>query len=226
MKWCDADLLALDRIYAESGVAFHARPLRAAADLLGSEFVLGVVGNSEAEEIMDAYQRLIPEVSTSWPGMGIGLAASVDRVRKVVVAVALGQPAISLEQGLGFASRSEWQQWCRDDPVIAAGNAFAFADIYDFTYGLNELEGGNAVAIQYWRLALSNLEDVANSLFNGYSVASISQPICMTAELAMKGALIHLGDDPAELAKGRIGHRHSVLAERLAKACAPVTTRY
>lgn len=215
VTWTDEDLLRLDRQYAEAGVAFHARPMRAALDLLRNEFVLGVGGNPEVQKIESAYQRLIPEVNTTWPGMGIGFATSLDRVRKVVVAVTYGQCAISLDKGLGFSSREDWLRWCRNDREIAAANAFAFADLYDLTYGLDDLKQSNA-ASNYWYMALSNLEDVANILTSGFSVASVLQPICLTAELAMKGALIYLGDDPKALGRRDIGHRHVVLAERLA----------
>ncbi|WP_244137728.1 hypothetical protein [Burkholderia sp. BCC1644] len=216
IKWTDEDLLRLDRRYAEEGVAFHARPMRAAMDLLGSGAVLDVLGSPDFQEIESAYQRLIPEVNTTWPGMGIGLATSLDRVRKVVVAIAYGQNTFSLEEGLGFSSREEWLSWCRYDSSIAAGSAFALADLFDLTYGLDELYQSNAVT-KYWQMALSNLEDVTNILASGFSVASVLQPVCMTAELAIKGALIYLGDDPKTLGRRDIGHRHVVLAERLAR---------
>nr|WKF57010.1 hypothetical protein HUO10_001486 [Paraburkholderia busanensis] len=217
-KWTDDDLLRLDGSYAEAGVAFHARPMRAAMDILGHDFALGSIGDPEVEEIRSAYGQLVPEVDTSWPGMGVGLAASIDRVRKVVVAVVYGNPSITIEKGLGFSTREEWLKWCRNNSSIAASNAFAFADIFDLTYGIAQQQW-DATAIRYWHMALSNLEDLTHILASGFSVASVVQPICMTAELAMKGSLIQLGDSPKALGSREIGHRHSVIAERLAKAC-------
>lgn len=212
--WTDQDILRLDETYARAGIAFHARPLRAALDLLGDGFVLGVGGNSAVRAICDAYARLIPEVDTTWPGLGIGLAASVDRVRKVTVAVALGNPGpLTIERALGFGSRDEWLAWCRGDTAIAAGNAFSMADVYDFAYGVNDI-GADSVGAEYWRLAMSNLEDVANILPGAFSVDSVLQPICMTAELAMKACAAHLGVGASELKD--LGHRHARLAARLA----------
>lgn len=216
IKWTDEDLLRLDRRYAEVGVPFHARPMRAAMDLLGSGTVLDVLGSPDFQEIESAYRRLIPEVNTIWPGMGTGLATSIDRVRKVVVAIVYGQKAVSVDEGLGFSSREEWLIWCRNDRSIAAGTAFALADLFDLTYGLDELQQSNS-ATKYWQMALSNLEDVTNILASGFSVASVLQPVCMTAELAIKGTLVYLGDDPKTLGRRDIGHRHTVLAERLAR---------
>lgn len=65
-------------------------------------------------------------------------------------------------------------------------------------------------------MALSNLEDVANILATAFSIDSVVQPICLTAELSMKAALIDLGADPKVLARREVGHNHEELARRLA----------
>lgn len=215
--WTEDDLLRLDARYAKAGIPFHARPFRAARDLLGQGFVLGGT-NTELQAITQAYRRLIPEVDTAWPGKGIGLAASIDRVRKVTVGIVYGQVAISPEKGLGFNNHEDWSRWCRNDPAIAASSYFAFADLFDLTYGLDEVRHSSPVAAEYWHLAMSNLEDVANILTTGFSVASVLQPICLTAELAMKANLIHSGIDPKTLSYRDVGHNHTVLAQRMRDA--------
>lgn len=216
-NWTDDDLLRLDSRYAEAGVAFHARPIRAAMDLLGSGFTLGG-DDSEFRAITQAYKRLMPEVDTTWPGKGIGLTASVDRVRKVTVGVVYGRCAITPEKGLGFDNREGWLHWCRNDPEIAADSCFDFADLYDLTYGVDELQQSTSVAIEYWHMALSYLEDIVHILATGSSVTTVLQPICMTAELAMKANLTHLGADPKTLSYRDVGHRHTVLAQRMREA--------
>ena len=87
-SWTDHDILRLDTQYAKADIALPSRPLRAAMNLLSSNFVLGVSGNPQVNAITEAYRRLVPEVDTTWPGLGIGIAASVDRVRKITVALA------------------------------------------------------------------------------------------------------------------------------------------
>jgi hypothetical protein len=216
-NWTDQDLLRLDAEFAQSGVAKHARPIHAAMVILGSGFVIGVLGNPEVDRIQDAYRRLFPDVDTAWPGKGVGLAASVDTLRKVTVAVIFGTCAISVHEGLGFETHEEWVRWCRDDPAIAACSAFAFADLFDLTYGVDAQTGGPSSDL--WRMALSNLEDVANILPGGFSVDSVVQPICLLAELSMKAALVDLGEDPKVLAKRNVGHNHRELARRLAGLC-------
>lgn len=214
--WSEEDLQRIDRQYAQAGVAFHARPLRAAMDILGSQFVMGVGGNPEVEQIAEMYRRLFPQVDRIWPGLGIGLAASVDDVRRVTVAVVFGTCAVSVHEALGFNSHEEWARWCRNDRIVAACSSFAFADLYDLTYGIDEIDR-NSPSAEYWKLALSNLEDVTNILATGFSVTSVIQPICLAAELAMKASLIHMGVDPAALARRDVGHKHEILAGRMTK---------
>lgn len=82
IMWTLDDLRRLDKKYAEEGVHVHQRPLKAAIDILGTDFSLGLFSNPEVQHIVDAYTAMIPEVATSWPGAGIGLIASMDQVRK------------------------------------------------------------------------------------------------------------------------------------------------
>lgn len=55
--WTLDDLRRLDLKYAEEGIHVHQRPFRAAMELLGSNFVMGVGGNPEVKRIMDTYKR-------------------------------------------------------------------------------------------------------------------------------------------------------------------------
>lgn len=213
-SWSDQDILRLDAEFAQAGIAMHARPMRAAMSILGSGFVIGVLGNPKVDRVMEDYRRLFPQVDEAWPGKGVGLAASLDVVRKVTVAVIFGTCSVSVHQGLGFGSREEWVRWCRGDTAIAACSAFAFADLYDLTYGIDGAKVRPPSKL--WRMALSNLEDVANILATGFSIDSVVQPICLTAELSMKAALIDLGADPKVLARREVGHNHEELARRLA----------
>jgi hypothetical protein len=217
-NWTDQDLLQLDRKFAEEGIAFHARPFRAAMKILAGGFVLGPGPSPEVDAITRAYVRLIPEADTAWPGMGTGLAASVDRARRVTVAVVYGGGELSPYSALGFKTHQEWVEWCRNDPEIAGQSSFAFADMYDLTYGLSDLANTSTNAGQHWIMALSNLETVATTLAQGYAVPAVTQPICMIAELSMKAALLSLGADPKMLRSRDVGHNHAVLAAMLAEA--------
>ena len=216
-SWTDNDLLELDAKYAAEGMAFHARPLRAAMEILGESFSLGLLANPEVSTIVEAYARLFPEVDNTWPGMGTGLVARVDRVRKVRVSVEYGSMRFTPHEALGFNDAQQWQAWCRRDRAVAAKSCFAAADIFDLTYGFDDLRGRSQVADDHWTLALSKLETVANTLSDNFSAPAVTQAVCMTAELSLKAALLFLGEEIKTLAGREYGHKLDRLAELLAE---------
>lgn len=210
---------ALDLKYAKAGVHMHQRPFRAATEILGSAFSMGAGGNPEVQKIMAACEAMIPEVNSSWPGMGVGLAAVVDQVRKVTVPVVYGECILEPWSALGFPSKEAWWTWCREDERTAANTAFAFSDLLDLTDspGVDEFRGGSGGDLELWEMATSNLADAANNLPNTFSVDSVLQPICLVAELSMKAALVHNGADPTSFGnKGGEGHDLRKLSARLA----------
>lgn len=217
-NWTDEDILALDRRFAMEGVAFHARPLHAAMELLQGGFSLGLGPNPDVDRIQEAYQRLVPEVDTVWPGMGNGVAASIDRVRPITVAVVFGSAAIEVHDALGFSTKEEWWDWCRKDRNISGQSCFSFADVYDLAYGADDLRGTSIDADQHWKMVLSNLESAATTLTQNYATPAITQQICMIAELSMKAALLYVGTEAKLLRSRKVGHDHRVLARMLAEA--------
>lgn len=212
--WTDADLYRLDLNLAQKGVAQHARAHHVAIEVLGPEYVIGVGGNTKVDQIMADYARLFPDAEKSWPGMGIGIVASVDQVRKVTVPVVFGSCNVSVYGGLGFDSHQEFVRWCRVDQAIALKAAFSFADIFDLTYGRDEVNSPSNEAIEAWTLAMSHLEVTTNGLIGGFDLAALTQSICMTAELSIKAALIHLGVENKGLKK--LGHENIASARLLA----------
>ena len=216
MSWTIEDLRRLDLQYAQQGVPMHARPFRAATDLLGRNFSMGPGGNPRVREITAAYEAEFPETRASWLGMGVGLAASVDQVRRAVMPVAFGTVPLEPWQALGFSNKAEWWHWCREDRDIAAETCFAFADLLDFSYGVDELQGTRQNAQTLWRMAASNLADAASTLPTAFSVDAVLQPICMVAELSLKAALVFNGAD-TDAIRREFGHNLAGLAERLSR---------
>ncbi|WP_336965325.1 hypothetical protein [Acinetobacter pittii] len=214
MKFTDADILKLDETFAKEGIPFHARPLQAAREILGKNFSINLMENPLVIEIKEAYERLIPEVKYTWPGMGTGLVASVDQVKKVTIAVIFGSVNISIDKGLGFSNHQEWSKWCRGSLEIANRSAFAFADMYDLFYGIDESDNTSKT---YWGLASDQLKLVAESLCQTGAISSpILQPICLTVELAIKGTLLYLGIPEKDLRNSKLfGHNLVKLAQRM-----------
>ncbi|WP_245418518.1 hypothetical protein [Cohaesibacter intestini] len=106
-SWTLDDLRRLHLKYAKEGIHIHQQPFRAASEILGSGFVIGIGGNPEVKRVMDAYAAMMPEVETNWRSAGIGFAASVDLVRKLTFPVMFGQVSIQPWQVAGFASVEE-----------------------------------------------------------------------------------------------------------------------
>lgn len=212
--WTDEDLYRLDAKLAKKGVAQHARSFHAAMEILGPEFSIGVGGNRQVDQIQADYDRLFPDANKTWPGMGIGLAAAVDHVRKITAPVVFGTCQVVVSKGLGFNTHEEFSKWCRNDPEIALGAALAFADVFDLAYGRNEIANTSPEAVETWTLALSQLETTANGLIGGFDLSALTQSICMTVELSLKAALMHLGVD-AQTLKG-LSHKNADSARMLA----------
>lgn len=212
LKWTEADLMALDKKYAEAGISPHQRPMRAAVELLGGGgfFSVGVLSNPEAAAIAQAYRELFPAIDQTWPGACIGLIVSVDQVRRVTLGIAFGRPSVPIWRGVGFESQVAWENWCRHDPAVAAETAFAFADLHDFSKRTDAIDLVHPDAARLWHMAASNLSDVANVLPTAFSLDSVLQPICLTVELSLKAALTHLGESPW-------GHKLPGLARDLGK---------
>lgn len=215
IKFTDRDILNLDERFAKEGVPFHARPMRAAVEILGEKFSMGVGGNPQVSEIERAYIRLLPEARFTWPGMGTGLIASIDRVKKVTIGVVYGTVNITVHKGLGFSEHQEWATWCREDREIAEKTIFAFADMYDLVYGINRCTHMTS-AFTFWGLAAEQLKLVSESLCQSGSICSaVLQPICLTVELALKGTLLSLGIPENDLKGKKFGHNLMKLGQRM-----------
>lgn len=213
----DERILELDEQYALAGVPFHARPLQAAVDILGGSFSLGIFSNPSVKLICKAYERLVPEVVYTWPGMGTGLIASVDRVKAVKVGVGYGMPKLTPHEMLGFPDHATWEVWCRNKQQIAARSMYAFADIFDLVYGIDDCEKlSPGRGPELLGLAASHLAMATHSLEQtGTPWGSQLQPIHLTAELSLKGALVQIGVEEKELSKREYGHNLAAIAEKL-----------
>lgn len=216
--WNIDTLRELDSKYAEEGTSPHGRPLRAVIDILGRDILLDWDRNPEVLQILSTYERFYPEVDAIWPGMGVGMVAVVDQVRKVVMPVGYGQVSIVIWKDLGFDSEEAWKYWCREKPSFERSSEFAFADIFDLSYGIDDLRKSHSSGSELWCLAASNVSDFSNTLPGTFGVDTVVQPICLAVELSLKAALVAAGADRDSF-RGRHGEGHDLvrLAERVAK---------
>lgn len=214
VDFTDQDLIRLDAQFAEEDIPFHARPLAAAEAILKSGFNFH---DPRLKAICDAYEKLFPETRSTWPGMGTGLVASVDRVRVVTTSVIFGQVNLTPSSALGFSDDQEWIAWCRGEPRIQIQSTFAFADIYDFAYAVDDLRSyEDTKAFTLWCNAAAQLATTASHLASsGNPGDAVLQTIGLAAELAIKGSLLHLGMTEKELSYKPYGHNYVALAEKL-----------
>lgn len=74
--------------------------------------------------------------------------------------------------------------------------------------------------MERWVRATENLADLSSRLADSGNLGeAILQPIGLTAELSLKGALIHLGMSPDDLTRKPYGHGYQTLAEKLVQLC-------
>lgn len=211
--WTDKDLYRIDAELAAKDVAQHARAFHAAMIILGPEFSMGVDADPQFDQIHADYARLFPDSDKAWPGMGVGFAASIDQVRRIAVPVVMGQCYIDVSKGLGFDAHEAFVKWCREDKRIGLKAAFAFADVMDMGYGRHEVSGPPQ-ARETWALAHSQLEMTTNGLVGSFDLSALTQSICMTVELSLKAALMHLGVNEKTLKN--LGHNNAKSAKLLA----------
>lgn len=216
-KITEDDIYKIDEKLALQGVPFHARPFHAARLILGDDFFIPTQQNPRYKEIINIYSELIPEVNFTWPGMGTGIISSIDRIKKVTISISFGTPHISVHEGLGFSRESEWFKWCREDHKIIAKSIFAFSDMYDLVYGINDLSSVENNSLSLWGLATEHLQLVAESIYMSGSInSSVIQSICLIAELSIKGTLLYLNVPEKDLRNPKLySHNLNNLANKM-----------
>lgn len=86
--------------------------------------------------------------------------------------------------------------------------------MHDLVYGIDQNKENDTT---FWGLAAEQLKLVAESLSQSSSISSpILQPICLTAELAIKVSLLYLGVTEKELKNPKLfGHDLIKLAQKM-----------
>ena len=90
---------------------------------------------------------------------------------------------------------------------------YGVADLWDFAYGVSDLEHGTGDAPQLLANARSSLAATARILAGDIDIDAAVQTICLTAELALKGALAARGWTEAQYRK--LSHHLVKLADAL-----------
>ena len=210
--------IALDREFAEEGMPPHQRPWAAALKILGEDIVFERVPDphrdAKTNGIMELYIQKFPNCR-GWPGMGVGLVASVDSVKRVIVPVVMGSAHMPLWKSFGFEREFDWKVFINASDEVAKRHFFDMADMYDFTYGVGD-KASKGKGANLWYMARSYLEVTASQLETGVLNPGVVQSISLVAETALKAALLDLGVEEKILRNKPFGHDLPALVQKLA----------
>lgn len=205
VKWSEAELLALDKRFGIEGVSPHARPFRAAMEILKLTTGFSFRNNMETIRAISAdYSKIVPGQPTYSPGLGIGLVASGDAVHLVRVPIVFGQISLQVFQILGFQDKEEWYNWCRRDDEIVWNSIHTSADIWDIAHSIEKVSSSSPEFV-FWNNAREQIFAFAAILNSNVDTQSAVQPICIAAELSVKAALVQCGFTENRL-KSEVGH--------------------
>ncbi len=147
-----------------------------------------------------AYARLYPSRSLNMPAMQIGGVGLRDQFYLTRVSLGYGTcnivPIDCIE-----APRQELDIIWTTHPGQIWQAIYAVTDLFDFSYGADDLRQQNSRADTLWRNAASHIQAAAITLNSNFALEASVQSSCLAAELSMKGALAFLGYTDQQLQK-------------------------
>jgi hypothetical protein len=206
---------AMDDKLINEDFHLHQRPFRIVAEWmtrhgLEGDFLDGRIW----APLMEDYRKLYPTGDFSMPGLLQAGVAIRDRVYPVRVSVGYGTVSIQPLDMIEI-SRPELESIFKNYPDQGWKALYGVCDLWDFAYGISDLRSQKTPAVQHLKNAQSAIASTASILSQTLDTDSAVQTCCLAAELAMKGALLHLGVD----SKTVIGYSHNLRksAEKLAE---------
>lgn len=202
----DADLLAQD-------LKLHQRPFHVVMRWMKVKGHSGDVFDKRIwEPLMESYRKLYPSGDFSIPPMLSGGIAIRDQMYPV--RIPLGYGTVSIEPlKLIEIPQAELELVFRHFPDQGWRAFYGVCDALDFAYGVDDLVGGGTPKPDLFVNARSNVSATTRILAGDVDIDAAVQSSCLSAELALKGVLAHLGLDEKAL-KG-LSHSLPSLAAKL-----------
>lgn len=195
------------------GLKLHQRPIHVAMAWMNAH---GISGDLFDEAIwgplMAIYHALYPAGDFSMPAMLKGGVALRDQIYPVRIAVGHGSGSVNPIECIEIP-RDELELIFKHYPDQGWRAFYAVADLWDFAYGVSDLEHGTGDAPQLLANARSSLAATARILAGDIDIDAAVQTICLTAELALKGALAARGWTEPQYRK--LSHHLNKLADAL-----------
>ncbi|WP_216332560.1 hypothetical protein [Rhizobium sp. X9] len=202
-----------DRELIRQDLKLHQRPFHVALAWMKHQKIVGqIFDESIWGPLMAIYRQLYPSGDFSMPALFEGGVAMRDRMYKVRVNVGFGEFAINPVECIEIP-RQELELLFRLEPEQAWRAFHSVGDLIDFAYGVDDLQHGNAEGYELLSNARSSIAATARTLQGDLDLDAAVQSACLSAELAMKGALSVIGWE--EPRYRRLSHRLPDAAEAL-----------
>lgn len=183
----------IDETLIQRDVPLHARPLSATMAYFDANNIRAdIFSDGIYDDVMAIYRELYPSDNFFMPPLLVGGVGFRDRFYLARVNIGYGRFAVNPLSQIEVPE-SLLAQVFRENPDQGWRAFYGVADLYDFGYGIEDLRGHSADAAALWHNARAAMETTARILSTGAAVDATVQTICLTAELAMKGMLAHIG---------------------------------
>lgn len=198
----------------EGDVPIYQRPMAVALEL--SRIEKGVVFPLEQRmtDITNFYKKMYSPEDLYMPPVQVGGVGLRDKFYKVRISVVFGSCSVNMVRCIDISQR-ELEFIYEQDPSAISRAAYTVADLWDFAYGVNDLKDRVPQADVLWKNARSSIEETARLLSDGHLIDSAVQPICLSAELSIKGTLSFLGVNEEKLKQ--LSHNIPKLANKLSE---------
>jgi hypothetical protein len=201
-----------DELIAQ-GLKLHQRPFHVAMAWMKAEGISGdVFDRAIWDPLMTIYHALYPAGDFSMPAMLKGGVALPDQMYPIRVAVGYGTVSVDPIDCIEI-QREELELIFKHFPEQGWRAFYGVADLWDLAYGVSDLSHGTEDAPQLFANARSSLAATARILAGDIDIDAAVQTICLTAELALKGALAARGWQEPQYRK--LSHHLDRLADAL-----------
>lgn len=178
---------------AQEDISLYQRPIYISIEWLKENNIQSDILNEDIiNPIMTYLKRLYPMGDFAFPRVIIGGLAISDNYYKVQIPIIYGEINIDIIDMIDIESE-QLDILIKYKRMNTKTVINTICDLYDFGYGLDDLKMSNSPGITHLTNASLHMEAVTAILTDSSSISAAIQSICLIAELAMKGSLLHLG---------------------------------
>lgn len=194
-------------------IKLHARPFNVVAAWMKENEVSGDLLDKRLwDPLMEVYKKMYPKGDFSIPAVVVGGVTFRDQMYTARAKLGYGTFSVDPLKCIDI-DPDELELVFKHYPDQGWRAFYAVCDLWDFGYGVDDAISSGTSARDLLENARSSLAATARILTGDLDIDSSVQISCLTAELAIKGALKHLGATDQELK--RLSHRLPSLAEAL-----------